>query len=517
MPRALEAGLGRQAEDPTHPPAGSPWRPSRHLLIVATLVALAGIGVRLGLPPQNLDDAYITYRYARNLARGDGFVYNAGERVLGTTTPGWALTLAAGELLGRPADRLGPTLAAVAGGCLGGVVVLLAGAAGAGPLAAGLAGALWATDPLAVRIDLGGMEASAFSLLAYLALLGSGLARRSASRVGVGLAAAGAALLRPEGLLVLVLVPAAGWWVRRRWRTEAVAALIPVAAWVAWSWWYFGSPLPQSMLAKASVHQGWGAAATALAFGRDVHMFLVHLDATRTGAAVAGLIACAALLGSMRRAAGLAPAAFALLYVAAYVVASPELFLWYHVPPGPAVVAAVAAAASWLVAQLGTVRRVIATVAVLAALGVVAAGSRWLVPSPVGGRVLTLEPSDREPRYLAAGEFLKGAGAGTGTRVVSPEIGALGWSLDRVPILDAVGLVSPEVLPVARRLARERLMSACIARFQPEFVVLPASFAPPPAGLTALLSSYREVARLDGGSRLGPWILILERRPARVP
>src|SRR6266496_4099807 len=34
-----------------------------------------------------LEDALITFRYAENLALGKGFVYNAGERVLGTTTP----------------------------------------------------------------------------------------------------------------------------------------------------------------------------------------------------------------------------------------------------------------------------------------------------------------------------------------------------------------------------------------------------------------------------------------------
>ncbi|HEX2897515.1 MAG TPA: hypothetical protein VHP63_05640, partial [candidate division Zixibacteria bacterium] len=33
------------------------------------------------------DDALITFRYAENLAAGNGFVYNLGERVLGTTTP----------------------------------------------------------------------------------------------------------------------------------------------------------------------------------------------------------------------------------------------------------------------------------------------------------------------------------------------------------------------------------------------------------------------------------------------
>ena len=41
------------------------------------------------------DDAYITYRYARNLATGHGFVYNLGDLYLGTTTPLYTLLLAA--------------------------------------------------------------------------------------------------------------------------------------------------------------------------------------------------------------------------------------------------------------------------------------------------------------------------------------------------------------------------------------------------------------------------------------
>src|SRR3972149_2161670 len=41
------------------------------------------------------DDAYITFRYAENIANGNGFVYNIGEPFLGTTTPGYALLLAA--------------------------------------------------------------------------------------------------------------------------------------------------------------------------------------------------------------------------------------------------------------------------------------------------------------------------------------------------------------------------------------------------------------------------------------
>ena len=41
------------------------------------------------------DDALIIFRYAENLAAGNGFVYNPGEHVLGTTTPLYTLLLAA--------------------------------------------------------------------------------------------------------------------------------------------------------------------------------------------------------------------------------------------------------------------------------------------------------------------------------------------------------------------------------------------------------------------------------------
>lgn len=54
----------------------------------ATLMAVA----QAGFFP---DDAYITFRYARNLASGQGLVYNAGERHLGTSGPGYALLLGA--------------------------------------------------------------------------------------------------------------------------------------------------------------------------------------------------------------------------------------------------------------------------------------------------------------------------------------------------------------------------------------------------------------------------------------
>jgi Gpi18-like mannosyltransferase len=69
-------------------------------LFVFLLLALTIPLVLVALYPHYaIDDAAITMRYAQNLIRGQGFVYNQGERVLGTTTPIYTLVLSGLGLL----------------------------------------------------------------------------------------------------------------------------------------------------------------------------------------------------------------------------------------------------------------------------------------------------------------------------------------------------------------------------------------------------------------------------------
>ena len=74
-----------------------------HRATLGVWLGLAGLTAVFFLIHSNFaqDDAYITYRYARNLSAGLGFVYNANEWVLGTTTPLFTLLLAAGAYLTR--------------------------------------------------------------------------------------------------------------------------------------------------------------------------------------------------------------------------------------------------------------------------------------------------------------------------------------------------------------------------------------------------------------------------------
>ena len=66
------------------------------------------------LRPQ-LDDAYISYRYARNLAEGLGLVYNAGEYVEGFTNLLWTLLVSLGIRLGFEAPSVGHALGLASG------------------------------------------------------------------------------------------------------------------------------------------------------------------------------------------------------------------------------------------------------------------------------------------------------------------------------------------------------------------------------------------------------------------
>src|SRR5262249_2820515 len=82
------------------------------LVLAAVLVLCLAVWIwfklRTGMV---VEDALITYRYAENLATGHGLVYNAGERVLGTTTPLFALILGSvGAVFGPKSIPMGSTV-----------------------------------------------------------------------------------------------------------------------------------------------------------------------------------------------------------------------------------------------------------------------------------------------------------------------------------------------------------------------------------------------------------------------
>src|SRR5690348_1608071 len=87
--------------------------------IIALAIAVGAIIARcliLRSTHCTIEDAYITLRYADNIAAGRGFVYNPGEQVLGTTTPLFTLILALAGRLGVDALTFGKALCILADG-----------------------------------------------------------------------------------------------------------------------------------------------------------------------------------------------------------------------------------------------------------------------------------------------------------------------------------------------------------------------------------------------------------------
>src|SRR5690606_9328035 len=87
----------------------------------ASLVIICGIGVWYAWSLRWIgDDAFISFRYARNLAEGEGLVFNQGARVEGYTNFLWTVLLAGFIALGLDPAQVSIVLriGSLAGSCL---------------------------------------------------------------------------------------------------------------------------------------------------------------------------------------------------------------------------------------------------------------------------------------------------------------------------------------------------------------------------------------------------------------
>lgn len=231
---------------------------------LAVLLAGALLHARAGYFQDDLsghargsDDAYISYRYAQNLARGHGLVFNPGERVEGYSNLLYVLLLAPVARVAGP-DAVYPVSVALN--------LLFAAAAWAlfsrlaarrlGPPRAALASLLFGLWPAFWLWTASGME-TPLVLLLQIAVWSrvDAVVHAEAVRPG-GLAAVVAlsALARADGFIVPAIAVAYLLVVGRR--REAAAAGATLAATLAllagWRLSYYGHPLPNTYYVKVS-------------------------------------------------------------------------------------------------------------------------------------------------------------------------------------------------------------------------------------------------------------------------
>jgi hypothetical protein len=193
---------------------------------------------------RGVDDAYITYQYANNIAHGHGFVFNVGDQpTLGTSTPLYAGLLALGARLGISIPVLSIGIGILATSAALSLAVCIASEFGF--LSAGLIVGLTASVAQ-LYWDWAGMETPL-----YLALILGSIwtAFRGWGSLGFSLAAV-ATITRLDGFAVLVAVGLFLALGRRwSWRTIAPGAALLVS-WLITATLLFGSPVPTSGFAK---------------------------------------------------------------------------------------------------------------------------------------------------------------------------------------------------------------------------------------------------------------------------
>lgn len=246
-----------------------------HELFVLACVALAL--ARAYALRWTCDDAFISFRYAQNLAEGRGLVFNAGERVEGYTNFLWTVAITPANWLGITPEAwtqvLGATAYALTVLLLGALYVALARRPTLLPFAC-LAAAShkdWAI------FAVSGLETAAFTCAAVAGFAALVWPSRRDARV-VRAATAGllfgvATLLRPDGVLfgAVVALYLGALTVRasrredpaRRRAASALTAFVAVfavivGAHLAFRLHYYGDLLPNTFYAK-SADRAWFA------------------------------------------------------------------------------------------------------------------------------------------------------------------------------------------------------------------------------------------------------------------
>ena len=440
------------------------------------------------------EDYFITLRSSRNLVAGNGLVFNPGEHVQTFTSP-----------LGV----LGPALCTWIAGIHNETVSLWlfrlasAGALSAaaalvwrrcGDLALGWVGrlvlfGLLLADPKLTDFSINGME-TAFVVF-FTLLLWSELESLSGPRIRVlALAFAGLMWTRPDGFVLAGALVLAHLWLRSTaagtprmgWRTLGRSALLGgllYAPWFFWAWWYYGSPVPHTIIAKANIVPAMDWLDRLL-----LPLKLMGLNSPlddlfmpsywRLGGwspslanythALAGLAALAWLIPGLSKVARRTSLA---LFIGAFYLNSIHVFAWY-LPPWTALASLVlafiadGAASRAAAAKRHTLRTAIITVAALTvALQVTLLGC-------VAWQVQTQQQVIENHGRRLIGEWLHEQAA-PGDRVFLEPLGYIGY-YSQMKTLDYPGLSAPEVTQAIN--SGVTTYADLVAHFTPEWLVL---------------------------------------------
>jgi hypothetical protein len=426
-----------------------------------TLVAivLTGLVARLALLIHGApfyDDAFITFRFAANLANGNGLFWIPGEKMLETSTPLYACVLAfLGKLFGTihiPYLAIALGLLSYVGACV--LLQRIARGIGFNAIETSLLYLLFCFQPNIVLASVDGMETG---FLLFLMLLAVHLwIQGSEGLAGIGCA-----------LLIATRVDAIAWVgtlflafiIAKRalpWRA-IVAFSTGVAIWIAVAIYAWGGFIPLTTRVKPLAFPVRGSFVVRLfsvldayfRFGNRMALIVIVLP-----------FAVGAWVAYKRRSiAGGAIVFYILGSAVALAAARAPIFPWYIVPVNLAMIFVEILGWGWLLSKV-RIPHIAALLVFFLLLGV------WLVRDYYDSwRVL------QAPANLQVGLWLQRHARPDSTVFTEPA-GWIGYYCN-CRLRDSTGIVNPEMVHYWSRLGgRERWFSTALRESVPDYVVL---------------------------------------------
>ena len=407
------------------------------------------------------DDPFISYRYAANISRGLGFVYNPGERILSTTTPLFTIVLALAGLITSDFHLLATGIGVISL-ALGGLFIFDLAHTWKTPIIGWTGLLLYPTFPLVVSTL--GSETPL-----YLALcLGTFAFYARKNFITAGIFGAFAALARPDGVLVLIIL-GIDYLIRVRkqipWKAILVSSVI-LLAWVVFAGFYFGSPIPVTLASK----QQQGLMAISESFTRG--LLTVIRGYASWPYIVAALLALLGVIMAIwkKRLWGII-LIWPVVYFLSYSLLGVTRYFWYYAPLVPGFVIAVGLG---LTAISDLIKRVIREKKNLWSLPVIFPAIVLMILFAANGRVLWQMSKHNDTRfeiYRAVGEWLR-ENTLPGEQVGSLEVGIMGYYAQR-PMVDFAGLIQPGVAEQFNtNTTYEDAAIWAVENYSPQYIVL---------------------------------------------
>jgi hypothetical protein len=241
------------------------------------LVVVLGVLVKIPFFHYTVDDTYIHFVFAKNIATGKGISFIPNQPSAGTTSPLWIFALALVYLITGEFYFTAKSLEILFSVLSIPLVYLISQKLFKEKTVSIVSCILWAISPWHVLWSVTGMDTSLFTFLSLLGIYFSINEKQKDVAIGsflIGLSA----LTRPEGGFIFLILLFRNFvlWLKRKTGFKdilllLISFLIPVAPWLLYSYYTFGSIVPNSYASimsfmKFSIQGTFGAGLSGFLF-----------------------------------------------------------------------------------------------------------------------------------------------------------------------------------------------------------------------------------------------------------